>query len=263
VQIRRAVVQLGIVAVFAGTAGAQYAPNAEFKCMQKVSKVGAKFLASKSKCVTKCVQSVWKGLVPASECSAPYGPFVAACIGSAEAKFGAGIQKACEPGYKPGTACPSCFSGGDCSLSGEASDRVQNFENQIDEFFPSLFCETTPPPFLLEMRCMVTAAKGVVKYFAKATKCYDKCYGLVQKALVSSSACEPPASEPFTAECLTDTYADYVKYIDHDCGPPPASPDGCSFPYPTATDWIDLMDVMVTADVNGTYCASPSGAFVE
>jgi hypothetical protein len=159
-RIRRAVVQLGIAVVLTGTAGAQYAPPAEFKCMQNVTKASAKFIVSKTKCVTKCFSNVWKGLLMASDCSVPYGDWVASCIGGAEAKFSGAIRKACDPTYATGKACPSCFSGGDCSLSGDASDRVQNLENQIDGFFPDLFCETTAP-FLLEMRCMTTAAKGV------------------------------------------------------------------------------------------------------
>ena len=102
-----------------------------------------------------------------------------------------------------------------------------------------------------------------MKYFARATKCYDKCYGLVQKGLFASSVCQPPASEPFTVTCLDEARADYVKYIKHDCGPPPASPVGCGSPYPTAEDWIDMADTMAVGDVSLTYCASPSGAFVE
>jgi hypothetical protein len=261
-RIPHAVVQLGIAVVLTGTAAAQYAPPAEFKCMQKVSKAGAKFMLSKTKCVTKCFQNVWKGLTPASACSAPYGAFLTACIDGAEGKFGAAIQKACDPFFAPGTACPSCYSGGECGLGGEAEIRVQNFENQIDQFYPGLFCEVTAP-FLLEARCMSTAAKGVAKYFGKATKCYDKCYGLVQKGLVPSSQCEPPASEPFTATCLDDARADYAKFIDHDCGPPPASPDGCGGPYPTGEQWVGYTDTMASGDVFATYCASPGGAFVE
>ena len=257
--------QLGIAAVFAGTAAAQqYALPAEFKCMQKVSKAGAKFMASKTKCATKCFQTAWKGLAPASECLPPYGAFMAACIGAVEAKFSGAIRVACDATYNPGTACPSCFSGGDCSLSGEATDRVQDFENQIDGFFPGLFCEPPiPTPFLLEMRCMATAAKGVIKHFTKVTKCYDKCYGLVQKGLVAPLDCAPPASQPIVAECLADARADNIRYIDHDCHPLPAQPDGCGSPYPTAEAWIDMADTMAVGDVSLTYCASPSGAFVE
>jgi hypothetical protein len=263
-RIHRVVAQLGIAVVLAGTAGAQsYAPPAEFKCMQKVSKLGAKFMASKTKCVTKCFQTAWKGLYPATECAQPYGLYTAACIANAEGKFSAGIRAACAPTYKPGTACPECYSGGWCGPGGESDVRVESFENQLDAFFPALFCETTPTPFLLQMRCMATAAKGVVKHFTKVTKCYDKCYSLVQKGLVAPLACAPPASEPLVAECLADARADGIKYIDHDCHPEPAQPDGCGSPYPTAEEWIDLADAMTLGDVPLTYCASPSGAFVE
>ena len=256
--------QLGIAIVLAGTAAAQlYAPPAEFKCMAKVSKAGAKFMAARTKCATKCFQNVWKGLVPAADCSPPFGAFMTACTGNAEGKFAYAISNACDPAFKPGTACPECYSGGNCGLSGESSERVDSFANQIDQLYPALFCEVAPTPFLLEMRCMATAAKGVVKYFTKVTKCYDKCYGLVQKGLVAPLACAPPASEPLVAECLADARADNIKYIDHDCGPPPASPDGCGAPYPTAEGWIDLADAMTLGDVPLTYCASPSGAFVE
>jgi hypothetical protein len=263
-RIRRAVVQLGIAVVLVEAAAAQqYAPKAEFKCMQSVAKAGAKFIGSKTKCVGKCFTSVWKGLLPASECDVPYGAFAAGCIASAEGKFGAAIRKACDPTINSSAACPQCYSGGDCGLSGEAGTRVASFENQMDSLFPDLFCETAPTPFHLEIDCMVTAAKGVAKYFAKVTKCYDKCYGLVQKGLAASGVCQPPASEPFTVTCLDDARANYVKFIKHDCGPPPASPDGCGSPYPTAEEWIDMTNTMAGGDVSLTYCASPGGAFVD
>jgi len=203
-RIHRAVVQLGIAVVFAGTAAAQaYAPSAEFKCMQKVAKAQSKFVASKTKCVAKCFTTVWKGLFPASECTPPsYGTYTAACIEKAEEKFSAGIRAGCDATLNAGLACPDCYSLGDCSTSGEASNRVASFENQMDSLFPGLFCETTPTPFHLEIDCMVTASKGVVKYFTKSMKCYDKCYGLAQKGLIASSLCQPPATEPFTVTCL-------------------------------------------------------------
>jgi hypothetical protein len=268
-RIRRLAAQLGIVVAFAATVSAQsYAPTPEFKCMAKTSKLGATFLASKTKCVTKCVQNVWKGLgFPPAECFAPYGGVTASCIAdplkSVETKFSLGIRTACDPTYKVGTACPSCYSGGDCGPSGEAVNHVAYYENQIDAFYPILFCELTPTPFLLEMRCMKTASKGVVKYFAKAARCYDKCFGLAQKGLIPSSACGPPATDPMVLACLADARDSYVKYIDHDCGPPPASPDGCGSPYPTATEWVDAVDTMLNGDVALTYCNSPSGAFLD
>jgi len=256
--------QLGIAIVLAGTASAQfYTLPAEFKCMAKVSKAGSKFMAARTKCATKCFQNVWKGLVPASDCSPPYGAFMQVCAGNAEGKFAYGISKACDPDFNPGTDCPECYSGGNCGLSGESSSRVHDFAAQIDGFYPGLFCEVSPTPFLLEMRCMATAAKGVVKHFTKVTKCYDKCYGLVQKGVVPALDCAPPASQPLVAECLADARADSIKYIGHDCGPPPASPDGCGSPYPTAEEWVDYAEALTVGDVPLTYCASPSGAFVE
>jgi hypothetical protein len=263
-RVRHAVVQLGIVVVFAGTAAAQsYAPPAEYKCMAKVSKAGVKFVASKTKCVSKCFALIWKGLFPESDCAPPYGAYTAACITKAEEKFGGAIRAGCDPALNSGLACPECYSGANCGHSGEAGIRVAIFEGQMDNLFPGLFCETAPTPFHLEMDCMLRASRGVVKYFTKATRCHDKCYALVQKGLIASSLCQPPASEPFTVACLDDARADYEKYIKHDCGPPPASPDGCGSPYPTAEEWIDIADAMAVGFVPMTYCASPSGAFVE
>jgi hypothetical protein len=268
-RIRRPAAQLGLaIIVLAGTAWAQlYAPPAEFKCMGKTSKAGSKFIASKAKCVTKCIQTIWKGIGDPSDCFAPYGGSTLVCIADSlkgvEAKFALAIRGACDPTFKLGTACPSCYSGGDCGPSGEALDRVANFENQIDSFFPGLYCQVTPPPFHLQMDCQVTATKGVVKYFAKINRCYDKCYGLVEKGIIPAASCAPPASDPIAMACLADARAATVKYIDHDCHPPPAQPDGCGAPYPTAEDWADLTEVMTNGGVTLTYCASPSGAFLD
>ncbi len=267
---RRTFPSFALAVLLAAPAAAQPALTpSEFKCMGKASKAGAKFALAKTKCVTKCVANVWKGLIfSASDCFAPYDdPFVHACIldptRGAEAKFGATIRQACDPTYKPGTDCPECFSGGVCDLGGEATNRVADLEGQLDSFFPGLFCETTPTPFLLEMRCMTTATKGVAKYYVKSTKCYDNCYANAYKGVIDAATCVPPAIDPVTATCLSDTRDDYIQYIDHDCGPPPASPDGCGSPYPTGEQWVGFVDIMVAGDVPRTYCGSPSGAFVD
>jgi len=71
--VRLVTALLGLSVMSAPAASAQiYAPLSEFRCMAKTSKLTAKFLVSKTKCVTKCVQNVWKGLgFPPAECFAP------------------------------------------------------------------------------------------------------------------------------------------------------------------------------------------------
>src|SRR5262249_41079380 len=139
-RIRRLAAQLGLaIIVLAGTAWAQlYAPPAEFKCMGKTSKAGSKFMAAKAKCVTKCIQTVGKGIGDPSDCFAPYGGFTLACIADSlkgvEAKFALAIRGACDPTFKLGPACPACYSGGDCGPSGGARDPVPDIRKPNESF---------------------------------------------------------------------------------------------------------------------------------
>ena len=137
----------GLAGVAIATVASAQLTDAEFKCEAKVSKAGAKFVAQKSKCAAKCITNAIKGVAgyPFSDCFAPYGGSTAQCIDDtvldlkgAEDKFRDAIRKACDPSFKAGTECPSCYSGGDCSTSGEATNRVQNIEGQVDSFGPGV-----------------------------------------------------------------------------------------------------------------------------
>jgi hypothetical protein len=51
---------------------------------------------------------------------------------------------------------------------------------------------------------------------------------------------------------------------DADCGDQSPAPD-CPNPddYPTGSAWVNLVEIAIAGNVPGTYCASPSGAFLQ
>src|SRR5262245_61207343 len=61
-------------------ASAQPVTDAEFKCIQKTDKALAKFVGAKSKCVSKCLSTFWKGDGPSADCFPPYDGITAQCI---------------------------------------------------------------------------------------------------------------------------------------------------------------------------------------
>jgi len=287
--------------VLTGPAIASHDPDinaAEFKCQQSVNKAGGKFVGSKSKCISKCATNAWKvpPVNPFSDCFPPYGGATLCCIEDstlpclglgkgAENKFSASIKKACDPVTKPGTDCPECYNGGDCSSSGYATDQVTNIENQVDSFVPAVLCETTGAD-AFEQKCQNGTAKALSKLVGSVNKCYDKCIKNADKGIGTFAACLPPASEPLTVACIAKADGKSIKSVDKacaqscytgtctdgltvcvvnsDCGPQANKPD-CGGPdtYPTGADWTNLVEIAISGNTPVTYCGSPSGAFIE
>lgn len=266
-----AIVLAGVLAlVSAPLAFGQPLTDAEFKCQAKVSKAAAKFVDKKAKCASKCLQDFWKGKHSnEADCLAPYGGSTAECIDDtvtdkkgAEDKFRDAILKSCDPGTKSNTDCPECYSGGDCSTSGEATNRVQDIEGQVDSFGPGVFCERAGAT-KEEQKCQLNTAKTLAKHVKGINKCYDKCFSNARKGKIDEATCAPPASDPATAECVNKADGKSIAKIDKKCADIGASPDNCGGPYPDGASWVNLVDIAITGNVPGTYCGSPSGAFVD
>jgi len=246
---------------------AQALTDGEFKCQGKVSKAGSKFVKNKAKCASKCITNAIKGDNPFSDCYAPYGGATLTCITEptfrkgAEEKFEDAIRKSCDPTFKAGTDCPECYSNGNCTQ--EASDRVQNIEGQIDSFGPGVYCEQ-PGADAAETACEQNTAKTLVKQVGSLNKCYDKCNKNARKGLHPQSECVPGGENQATLDCTNKASAKSVANINKKCGDVGAIPDcAVTDDYPDGAAWTNLVNVAITGNVPGTYCPSPSGAFVD
>lgn len=255
------------------TAGAQAFPvtDPEYKCMVSVSKAQGKFVGAKAKCGIKCIQNAVKGANPFADCYAPYGGATAECVDDtvldkkgAEDKFRDAIKKACDPATKPGTDCPECYSGGDCSSSGEATNRVQTIEGQVDSFGPGVFCEQ-PGADAAETKCELNTAKVLSKHVGSVHKCYDKCFANLRKGLIPTGSCYPPGPpDATTAACVSTASGKAIAGVDKLCGDVGALPDCSSTDdYPNGTNWVNLVNLAVEGNMPALYCGSPNGAFVE
>lgn len=258
----RQAVMLGAAAtlLIAPLAFAQATP-AEFKCEAKASAASSKFVSAKSKCVSKCFQNFWKGLVPESDCLPPYGgPTLNACIQDtvlglkgAEDKFNFAIRKACDPGTSASAECPACYSGGNCSAGGYAGDQVTNIEGQVDSFVPGVVCERTGAT-PAEQKCQLNTAKVLSKEVGSVVKCYDKCKSNERKSLVAPGSCAPPASDPATATCISSAENKSILAVDKLCSVVGASPDNCASAYPSGSAWVNLIDIAISGNIPNTYC---------
>lgn len=263
--VKGALLTVTVGLALGGIASAATLTDAEFKCQVGVSKAGSKFVGSKTKCASKCIGNAGKAIEPYSDCFAPYGGVTATCIADplkgAEAKFTAAIRKACDPTFKPGTDCPECYSGGDCTQ--ESADRVANIEGQVDSFGPGVFCEQ-PGADAGETKCELNTAKNLAKLVGSVNKCYDKCNGNARKGLFAQSNCVPPASDPATQACISGADNKAILGVDKLCATAGQIPD-CTVPddYPNGASWVNLVEIAISGNVPGTYCPSPSGAFLD
>jgi len=259
----------GVVSLAIGSVASAQLTDAEFRCQRKVNKAGSDFVKSKMKCVSRCMTNARNGLNPLSYCFPPYGGSTLTCITEqtfrkgAEEKFSDAIRKSCDPTFEAGTDCPECYSEGDCSLAREASDRVQNVEGQLDSFVPGAYCDQ-PAADDAETACEQNTVKTIVKFIGSLNKCYDKCNRDARRGLIDPSSCMPPATDPKTAACINKAAGKSIAGIDRKCGDVGAIPDCTGIDdYPDGATWTNLFDVWFSGNVPGTYCASPSRAFLD
>src|SRR5688572_25060587 len=93
----------------------------EFRCMSVTSRASQRFMKNRFKCITKCFQRYWRLQAVESECLPPYSGATLDCMegdDGTDARLTAAIVKKCD--VARGKDCPECYSGGDCSPTGEA-----------------------------------------------------------------------------------------------------------------------------------------------
>lgn len=234
----------------------------EFKCELGAGKALSKFTGSKSKCVAKCIGLARKTMGPYTGCFAPYAdPATNACIMAplkgAEAKAEAAIVKGCT------VDCPECYAPSVCA-TGEPF--VGNTEAQLDIFVPIIDCIENGggTPSKVQAKCEDTVGKTLVKFVGAKSKCYQKCNTNAFKGLISQSACQPPASDPATATCISTAETKAAAGIDKLCSGIPTATPGC---YGTGLDqgseWVALSESAVDAQVPIIGCGSASSAFLD
>lgn len=231
------------------SAGAQALNADECKCQTASGKAQGKFAAAKAKCVSKCEAGERKGTNPGTDCVPPYAGTTAECVTKAEGKAAAKETK-CKD-------CPECYSGGDCTLDG--TNRTAETEGDVDLFVPLIFCDDTPSDDDLnddEATCQQQQAKNLGKFAAAKANCYAKCRKKECKGTPVGS-CTPPASDPDTQACIAKAEAKCVDKLTTACPDPPE----CNAL--TAAQLCALAEAAVDGNDASTYCASPSGAFVE
>jgi hypothetical protein len=223
----------------------------ECGCQTATGKAQATFVQSKQKCVTKCEVGARKGKNPVTDCDPPYAGTTAACVDKAEAKaISTGSKGKCAKD------CPECYSGGNCPA--DATTRTADNEAQVDAFVPLIYCEPAPtdPD---EQKCQDAQAKEAAKFVKSKSVCYAKCRALECKGKVPAGSCTPPATDPKTVACIQKAEGKCTSGIDKKCtGTTPA----CAA-FQTSAALCAAIEGAVDAGQADTYCASPSGAFLE
>ena len=240
----------------------------EFACMSGRTKFASKFWLAKGKCVSKCLSNVWRGIEQENNCLPPtFGGVTALCVNDtvfgskgAENKFEAAVMKVCVTG--PGADCPDCYAPDGCGL-GPTQDLVQAQEGQLDTFIPGIFCERTGAD-RAEQKCQLNTAKVVTKYFGTRHKCYTKCF-VDERSGGDPALCLVPATAEKAVACLATAEQKAIIAIDKYCDETlrPGSQPDCGASYPGGAFWTNAVNVVVDGMINPTFCASPSGAFVD
>jgi hypothetical protein len=118
------------------------------KCEDSVAKTLAKFVASKSKCYDKCNQNIFKAKIPVGSCNPPTPSdptgLTQACIGKAETKSSASIDKAC---FTPPATAPSCYDGS-AFRPNSGAGWTSLVEGVVDSQIPIIACGSPSGAFV-------------------------------------------------------------------------------------------------------------------
>lgn len=288
VKFMKGAVLVGVASLALGGMAHAALLASSFKYEATDSKAAGKFPGALSKCASKCYANFWKGSVPnATDCQdtnndgvfpdAATTTCVSDPIKGAITKNVAAFGKANKP---PSSTCPlpsetggdtNCYNDGDCSTY--PADRTSQLYTIVNGFNGIVFCDTATTDKLVQ-GCQLNAAKVLSKYAAAIDKCYDKCLQSQFKGVAGTGTC----IEGFTGTdikfqaCLDKNQTKTVAAFNKKCKDLNVQPNGgvapCNF-YQfeadnTTAKVITLAGGVTKAQVvNNTYCASPSGAFVQ
>ena len=245
-------------------AWAQASTDAEFRCQANVSKAGRRFFARRANCVATCIARAQRGAVPVSDCHFPYGGETATCIGDlttnatggVDHRFRDEIRNACDSMVRPSAACPACYTGGDCGVTGHAVDWVMNMAGFFDSFDGSVYCEPVPGASDAEIRCEASTARRLWEHVGRVGKCYDRCYARARRGTIDASSCTwlSHDPDPTLSACIATADTHTIVHIDRVCAG--AAPDACGLTYPSGAEWTNVFDNgYVGYVVAPTYCA--------
>jgi hypothetical protein len=247
---------MGMFAVLvAGPAGAQ--SDDELKCEINASKVVAKFVKGKGKCLQKCWSTERKG--DPADCDAAGGRdgTTQACITAAETKSNDGQAKKCT------ADCPECYNGGNCPA--DAAGKTSNTEGLVDTQDENVHCDNTTGTDD-EFKCQASTGKTLAKLVGALSKCTQKCKSAEAKGDAAPGSCAPPVSDPTTQTCVTDATNKCIAGVNKKCSdvgvtPPCWTVTGID----TGMEWCNSVKTIVNSQFNEFFCesGSASGAFVD
>jgi hypothetical protein len=237
----------------------------ELKCQTGQSSTTVKFVSAKSKCAQKCITTARKTAGPYTECKPPYGGDTATCIRGAEkgaeAKALAGIGKACEKD------CPDCYADDTPSSNcPNGAGFVAAAETQVDFLGPLVYCleagDTTPTKD--QAKCEDGVAKNLTKFLGSFGKCIASCVTNEFNGKLPPDSCHAGSpSDVKTSDCLAKAGTKASDAIDKVCVTTPGNPPCYSAVLDSGAEWIGLVRGVLAGASPGTFCGSPSVAFLN
>jgi hypothetical protein len=239
------------LALAPSVANAQLPTKDECGCQSSTGKAQGTFVQSKGKCITKCQVGARKGQNPLSDCSPPYAGATAACVDKAEAKaISTGSKGKCAKD------CPECYASGNCPA--DATTRTASTESQVDAFIPFIYC-TPAPTDADEQKCQDTQAGEAAKAAKALATCSAKCRAQECAGKIPPGSCAPPPTDAKTVACRDKAIGKCAAKVDSKCvGNTPA----CAA-FGSGVALCAAVRAAVDSNYGSTYCASPSGAFLE
>jgi len=237
---------------------AQYtATRDEYRCSSDTAKAMGKMIVRRSRCVQQCVANARRTLL-FSDCFPGFGGTTQACVFDAEARTRNTIIRACA------ADCPDCYQSQDRCDTAEPD--VSNVGIQLDFFSESLvYCvegnggNATPP----QAACEDAVAKAVTRLGASRIKCYTRCYaGIYARSCATCTSgqlppgsCNPPVSDPRTAQCIARASDRAAAAIDAVCSAFGAHPQ-CHVDFGLASGqaWANLMGDAIDGQVPNVAC---------
>ena len=106
--------------------------------------------------------------------------------------------------------------------------------------------------------------KALVKFVGSKGKCFEKCITNEFNGKIPPGSCtQPSPSDAATMACISKTTTKSAATIDKACATAGANPACYTGGFATGSGWVATVEGAVDSALPGTFCGSPSAAFLN
>jgi len=113
-------------------------------------------------------------------------------------------------------------------------------------------------------KCESSTGSTLSKFVGSKGKCFEKCITNEFNGKIPPGSCtQPSPSDAATMACISKTTTKSAATIDKACATAGANPACYTGGFATGSGWVATVEGAVDSALPGTFCGSPSAAFLN